>query len=373
MKYFIVCGEHSGDHYGARLMDFLKQKDPLAEFEFTGGEKMEQIAGKKSLIPLSNMNFMGFAEVIKNISHVFENFRTVKKQILSFKPDRLVLIDYPGFNLRIAKWYHLKTGRKAHYFISPTVWAWKPKRAFQIQKHCEKLYCILPFEKKFYENLGISNVEFVGHPMVEEIREFKKNYPPVISENENKSKVLLMPGSRVQEVKKHLPLMIALTKKFPDVFFLLSAMKNIPFEYYKSAASAGIKLHYENSLNLMNVAKAAVIKSGTSSLQATLMKLPHMVVYKSNPISIFIAKKLVKLKYISLVNIIPDKKIVREFIQDDLNIHNLEMELRKMLSDVNYTQRMKEDFEKIANSLNPFDMHPCEKVANDLVAHVKFP
>lgn len=371
MKYFIVCGEHSGDHYGARLMAFLKQKDPSAEFEFTGGEKMEQMAGKKSLIPLSNMNFMGFAEVLKNIFYVYENFRTVKKQILNWNPDRLILIDYPGFNLRIAKWYHLKTGRKAHYFISPTVWAWKPKRAFYIQKYCEKLYCILPFEKKFYENMGISNVEFVGHPMVEEIREFNKNYRAVISENENKSKVLLMPGSRVQEVKKHLPLMIELTKKFPDVSFLLSAMKNIPFKYYKAAASAGIKLHYENALNLMSVADMAVIKSGTSSLQATLMKLPHMVVYKSNPISVFIAKKLVKLKYISLVNIIPDKKIVQEYIQDDFNIYNLELELRKMLDDVHYIQNMKEYFERVTRALNPFEMHPCEKAADCIINNVK--
>lgn len=369
MRYFIVCGEISGDLYGARLMAFLKQKDPLAEFEFTGGEKMEQTAGKRSLIPLSQLNFMGFMEVIKNISYVFKNFRIIKQHILTYQPHHLILIDYPGFNLRIAKWYHLKTGNKAHYFISPTVWAWRPKRALYIKNYCEKLYCILPFEKNFYEKLGITNIEFVGHPMVEEINEFKKNSASVIFDGSNKRrpKVLLMPGSRIQELKKHLPLMIKLTKRFPDVSFILSAMKNIPFEYYKPAASAGIKLSYENSLSLMSIADAAVIKSGTSSLQATLMKLPHMVVYKSNPISVFIAKKLVKLKYISLVNIILDKKIVQEFIQNDYNLPNLEKELRKMLSNPSYTQCMKLDFESITGILSPFNVHPCEKVAELII------
>ncbi|MCX8080910.1 MAG: lipid-A-disaccharide synthase [Bacteroidia bacterium] len=369
MKFFILCGEHSADIYGAKIISFLKQKAPSAEFLFTGGPLMEKAAEKKSLIPIGKMNFMGFWEVLKNIHIVLRNFSIVKKHILDFKPDVLLLVDYPGFNLKMARWYYRKTGRKAHYFISPTVWAWKPDRAFYIQRYCQKLYCILPFEKPFYENMGIHNVEYVGHPMAYEIEEFKKqsgSRPPEISGQLRKN-VLLMPGSRLQEVKKHLPLMVKTALKFKDVNFVVSGMKNIPDAYYDVARRAGITVSMEDSLMLMKSADAAIIKSGTSSVQASLMGLPHMVAYRAGNLSYLIAKKLVKLQYISLINIIPDKKIVQEFIQHDFNLDNLEKELRQLLNSDDYYQNMKKEFKNVVKMLRPTDNHPCQIIADDLL------
>lgn len=354
MKYYLIAGEASGDMHAANCMSELIKRDPSAQFAFTGGDQMEAVSGKKACIHIKQMAFMGFAEVLMNIGAIRRNFATVKKDILEFKPDVLLLIDYPGFNLRMAKWA-TERGIKTDYYISPTVWAWKENRVEKVRKYTHKMFVILPFEEAFYNKLGIK-VHFVGHPLIDAI---EKKLPALtskeqfISENglSGKPLVAVLPGSRVQEIERMLEMMTSVFPMFPDYEFVIAGSNTLDERYYEELKKRNIKVVFNQTYELMRYAVAGVIKSGTSTLESALMKLPQVVCYRTGAISYAIGKKLIKLKFISLPNLILDKPVVKELIQDDFTAANIAKELNKLLNDTSYRLDMLSDYESVRSKL----------------------
>lgn len=343
MKLFVIAGEPSGDLHAGNFMKELKQMDASAEFMFTGGQHMESVTGKTSVIPLKNMAFMGFAEVIKNLSTIRQNFKTVKDAILKYQPDALLLVDYPGFNLRMAKWAHHK-GIPVYYYISPTVWAWKEKRVEQIRLHVKKLMVILPFEEAFYAKHGIK-VYFVGHPLLDAIDAKKKEMlsrEKFLEKNkwDEKPLIAVLPGSRAQEVTRMLNIMTEVKTYFPEYRFVIAGSENLEKEFYREAIQNQIHVIYGQTYELMQFAAAGIIKSGTSTLESALFELPQVVCYKTGNISFSIAKKLVNVMYISLVNLIMNKPVVKELIQQDFTAENIREELTQLLDNRSYRENI---------------------------------
>ncbi len=359
MKYYIIAGEASGDLHGSNLMKQLSRLDANASFRCWGGDMM-QTAGGTVVKHYRDLAFMGFAEVIKNLPTIFRNLSFCKKDILENKPEALILIDYPGFNLRIAKWAK-QQGIKVIYYISPQVWAWKEGRVKEIRKTVDKMLVILPFEIDFYKKWDYK-VEYVGHPLVEVVSdamhqpvkelEFVVHAP--IS-NENRGIVALLPGSRTQEIGKKLPIMVEAAKRFSDYHFIVAKapaqsnenyLKHIKDTSNVSLADAG------QTYFLLKQAKAALVTSGTATLETALFEIPEVVCYKGSAISYQIAKRLIKVKYISLVNLIMDKEVVKELIQDELTTSNIEAELNSILHDSNRIERMKKDYKNLKRILS---------------------
>ncbi len=354
MKLFFVAGEPSGDLHAANCMKELLKINSQITFAFTGGQRMETVCGVKSLIPIEKMAFMGFLEVVSNLRTIQKNFTTVKKYLLEHKPNALILVDYPGFNLKIAKWA-FKNNIRVYYYISPTVWAWKKNRAEYIRKYVRKLFTILPFEKEFYAKMGI-DVAYVGHPLLDSIEAEKRALPSketFIKQNNLSEKpiIAVLPGSRKQEVERMLHVMLSVQDKFPEYQFVVAGTTSLPKSIYTSASGKRITCVYNQTYALMNYACAGIIKSGTSTLESALMNLPQVVCYKTGNISFSIAKKLVNVKYISLVNLILDKPCVKELIQNECNNLSIEQELKKILSDERYKQNMLNDYNRLSEML----------------------
>ena len=340
MKYYIIAGEASGDLHGSNLILELKKLDPAADVIAWGGDKMQD-AGATLVKHYKDLAFMGFAEVMKNLPTIFRNLKFCKADIQAFKPDVLILIDYPGFNLRIASWAK-KHGLKVIYYISPQVWAWKESRVKVIKRSVDKMLVILPFEKEFYAQWNFE-VEYVGHPLVEVIEAEKRNNHTRLS---NKPIIALLPGSRRQEIQRKLPVMLEVAKEFPDYEFIVARAPGLPDDYYASFMQP-----YKNVMGISNrtyellsQAKAALVTSGTATLETALFEVPEVVCYKANPLSYQIGKRLIKIKYICLVNLIMDKEVVKELIQDQFNRANLEKELRSLLSDKEKLTVMQKDY-----------------------------
>lgn len=354
MKYYIIAGEASGDLHGANCMKELMKLDSLAKFAFTGGLLMEKVSGVKATINITQMAFMGFVDVLKNLSHIKKNFKLVKEDILKFKPDLLLLIDYPGFNLRMAKWA-TEQGIKVDYYISPTVWAWKEGRVEQIRKYTNKLFVILPFEEGFYQKHN-HKVYFVGHPLLDAIEQQRPNFKTkadFIKENNllDKPIIAVLPGSRVQEIERMLSIMLLVAKDFNDYQFVVAGSTNLPKSHYATLLQHHIPVVYNQTYDLMNCAEAGIIKSGTSTLESALFKLPQVVCYKAGAASFAIGKRLVKIKYISLVNLIMDKPIVKELVQNDLTSTNISQELTRLLQDKAYKANMIQEYDNLINHL----------------------
>ena len=350
MKYFIVSGEASGDLHGANMIKALKKIQPDAEFVGWGGDLMQK-EGLRLTKHYKELAFMGFWEVLKNIRTIFKNIRLCKTQIQEEEPDAVIFIDYPGFNLRMTKFAH-KQGYKTLYYISPTVWAWKESRIKTIKKYVDRLFVILPFEQQFYAERDCE-VEFVGHPLIDAIEDFKQT--KAISSQEFKSKyglseqpiVALLPGSRKQEINKKLPLMLEVAKKHPDYQFIVAGAPGLEKSYYEEVLQGNsIKIIYNDTYNLLNNAYAGLITSGTATLEAALFNVPQVVVYQAGKISYSIAKRLVTIKYISLVNLILDKEVVTELIQNDLTVENLEKEFEKIIDKPN-REKMQNDYKQL--------------------------
>ncbi len=334
MKYFLIAGEASGDLHGSNLLLGLKKEDPQAVFQCWGGDLMEK-AGAKVLKHYRDLAFMGFSEVLKNMGTILQNFKNCKQQITDFQPDVLILIDYPGFNLRMAKWAK-QAGFKVFYYISPQLWAWKAGRVKIIQKYVDRLYVILPFEQAFYKKYGVE-VDFPGHPLLDvvdskqpDIGFFEKN-----KLDEKKPIVALLPGSRRQEIKTMLETMLKLPPFFPDYQFVVAGAPSIETEFYQAflPKHASVVLIENQTHSLLQHAHAAVVTSGTATLETALFNVPQVVCYKGNKLSYLLAKQLVNkdLKYIAMVNLIADGPLVKELIQDDFNLENLKNELKKIL------------------------------------------
>ena len=317
MKIYIIAGEASGDLHGGNLISAIKQDNPDVELRAWGGSKMEN-AGANVVKYYQDLAFMGFVEVFKNLIPILENFKFAKKDILTFAPDYLILIDYPGFNLRMAKWAH-KNKIPVIYYILPQIWAWDERRIKYLEKYTQTRLAILPFEQAYYQTKNVS-VHYVGHPLVEHIENFKKLNAGVNASNENPSEtktiIALLPGSRIQEIKKHVPLLIPLVQKNPSLHFELALAPGLPDEmrhYLLQAFPKNFSIT-ENTYHLLSKAKCAVVCSGTATLETALFNVPQIVFYRTTLVNYLIAKLLIKVEYISLVNLILQKPLVTEVI-----------------------------------------------------------
>lgn len=330
MKYYLVAGEASGDLHGANLMRALKAADPEAAFRYFGGDKMQQEGGVL-VKHYADMAFMGFTEVILNLNTILKNMKSCKQDILENQPDALILIDFPGFNLKIAQFAKSK-GIKVCYYISPKVWAWNQKRVLKIKKVVDKMFCILPFEVAFYKGWEME-IDYVGNPLLDEIALFKPD--PLFLKNQQltgRKIIALLPGSRKQEIERLLPVMLSTMTQFPDYDYVIAGAPSFEPSYYE-AISGGrpVKLVFGQTYDLLHHAHAAIVASGTATLETALFHVPQVVVYKGGAISIAIARMLVKIRFISLVNLIMDKKVVTELIQEDCNTALLNQTLQDIL------------------------------------------
>ncbi len=328
-KIYIIAGEASGDLHGSNLIKALRRRRPDAEIRVWGGDLM-QSAGAVLAKHYRELAFMGFWEVLKNLKTIFSNLDFCKKDILAFQPDVLVLIDYPGFNLRIAKWAR-QQGLKIVYYISPQIWAWHKSRVFDIRRDVDKMLVILPFEKEFYKKYGVE-VEFVGHPLLDALVDFEK--PNRAQLPESQKIIAMLPGSRKQEVSKILPKMLSVVAEFPGEKFVIAGSNALPADFYLKflEKTPNVDFVQGKTYEILQKSKAALVKSGTSTLETALLGVPQVVCYSGNPVSYFIARRLVDIKYIALPNLILDQPLVRELIQNDLNFSNLKTALREILT-----------------------------------------
>ncbi|MBL7765618.1 MAG: lipid-A-disaccharide synthase [Chitinophagaceae bacterium] len=346
MKYFIIAGEASGDLHGSNLIKELNALDPGLEIVGWGGDKMKA-ARCKILKHIDELAFMGFAEVISNIGRILRNFKQCKKQISEFKPDVVIFVDYPGFNLRMAKWVKQR-GYSTAYYISPTVWAWKENRVKTIQKYVDRMICILPFEKAFYAKWGYE-AEYVGHPTVEVVRS-EKGKPQALPDEKV---IALLPGSRKQEISKMLPIMLEVIESFKDFKIIIAQAPNLKDEVYEPFLKGrSIHLLQHRTYDILKIADAAIVTSGTATLETALFRVPQVVCYIANPISYSIARRLVKVKYISLVNLILNRESVRELIQSDVTVESITTELSMLLKDEKRRKEILDDYEELEKLLS---------------------
>lgn len=335
MKYYLIAGEASGDLHGSNLIKALFREDPEAEIRCWGGDRMQE-AGGTLVRHYKEMSFMGFLEVIANLPKIFRNLSFCKKDIAAFNPDTLVFIDFSGFNLRIAEWAR-KEGFRTQYYISPQVWASREGRVRKIKRDIDAMYVILPFEKDFYEKKHDMPVHFVGHPLIDALKDRPEtNSDAFRKENAlepNKPIIALLPGSRPQEISTVLPLMLSITSRYPQYQFVIAGAPSTPSSFYDAfLKDCDASLVMDQTYPLLNSAHAALVTSGTATLETALLGVPQVVCYKGNWISYQIAKRLITLDYISLVNLIMDRQVVTELIQDQLNSKNLATELDRILS-----------------------------------------
>jgi lipid-A-disaccharide synthase len=364
MKYYIIAGEASGDLYGSRLIDEIKSIDKEANIRFWGGDKMI-LSGGFNVKHIKELAFMGFYEVLKNILTIRKNINFCKKDICDFDPDRIIYIDYPGFNLLISKWAK-KKGFKNYYYISPQIWAWKENRIKTIKENIDKLYVIFPFEREYYKVRHNMESEFYGHPLIEQIDNFKTNLEFYKDNNISNEReiITLLPGSRSQEINSMLPVFLTLKKHFLKYEFIIAGVKNVDKSIYKKALEMNVKVIYDQTYDLLCNSKAAIVTSGTASLECALFNVPQVVCYKTSFISYCIGKTFIKIDFISLVNIILKQKVVQELIQNQLTKDKLIKELN-MIIEGKKRSIMLEHYSKIHSmlSLN----NTSNKIANSII------
>ena len=373
MRYYIIAGEASGDLHGSNLVKELKKIDTIATIRCWGGDLMQE-AGAELVKHYRDLAFMGFIEVIMNLGTIMKNLRFCKDDILRFKPDALILIDYPGFNLRIAEWAK-KNGIRVIYYISPQVWAWKESRVKIIKASVDKMLVILPFEEEFYKKRDLK-VDYVGHPLVEviEMEKMKSSgvNPAAGSPLNEKNIIAILPGSRKQEVEKKLPVMLASSRNFPEHHFIVAKASSLEDSFYDEMMSSYPKVRSvrNSTYALLMQAKAALVTSGTATLETALFGVPQVVCYKGNNISYQIAKRLVTIKYISLVNLIMNKPVVKELIQNELTINNVNRELHKLIHDHAAVQIMKKEYDALWTLLSKGGQASA-KAARTIIDYIK--
>ena len=352
MKYYIIAGEASGDLHGSNLMKAIYKEDSSANIRFWGGDLMQNVGG--ILVKhYKDLAFMGFVEVLFHLKTILNNIKICKKDIIDFQPDVIIFIDYPGFNLRIAKWAKVE-GFKIHYYISPQIWAWKENRITEIKRDVDKMYVILPFEKDFYEKKHHFPVEFVGHPLIDAIHNHSATVADVFrTENQLSEKriIAILPGSRKQEISKMLSVMLSVISDFPDYQFVIAGAPSQEFSFYEGfITNENIKFVSNKTYDLLSNATAALVTSGTATLETALFKVPEVVCYKGSWISYQIAKRVITLKYISLVNLIMDEEVVTELIQEECSSKRINEELKKIL-DPTYRQNLLKKYEVLEEKL----------------------
>ena len=357
MKYYLIAGEASGDLHGSNLMKELRKQDPSAQFRCWGGDKMEA-AGGELVKHFRDLAFMGFAEVLMNLRTIFRNLAFCKEDIQAWQPDALILVDYPGFNLRIAQWAKAQdwfTGgqHKIIYYISPQVWAWKANRVKKMKQCIDRMLVILPFEKDYYQNTWQWEVDYVGHPLVQVVEAAKAGG---VSEADKKAigagdkpVIALLPGSRKQEILKKLPVMLELSRSFPDYHFVVAKAPGTDESFYAELLKGYTNVSWVSNRTyaLLQQSRAALVTSGTATLETALFGVPEVVCYKGSWLSYQIGKRLVNVKFISLVNLIMDRLVVTELIQDALTTANLEKELKALLQDPSRQEQVARDYREL--------------------------
>lgn len=350
MRYYIIAGEASGDLHGSNLMKAIKANDPNAVMQCWGGDLM-QAAGGNLVKHYSSLAFMGFVEVLMNINTILSNIKFCKKNIEAFEPDVLICIDYPGFNLRIAKWAKSK-GLKVVYFIAPQVWAWKENRVPAMRESIDRLLCILPFEKQYFKERWNWDVDYIGHPLMQ-VLERQHNLPHPLPSIAGEKIIALLPGSRKQEIIKKLPEMLSVVNAFPNYHFAIAQAPGLDDAWFASLVPSNKNVHIVkgNTYALLNHSIAALVTSGTATLETALLGVPEIVCYKGNPITLALAKRFVKIKFIALVNLIMDKEVVKELIQENLNKKNLVQQLTLLLEDENKKAQIAADYKLLKEKL----------------------
>ena len=374
MKLFLIAGEASGDLHGSNLIKALIQKDASIDLRFWGGDLMEKAASRKPEKHYKALAFMGFVEVIMNLGRIVQNFKKCKEDILVFQPDALVLIDYPGFNLRMAKWAKSQ-GIKVYYYISPKVWAWKESRVYKIKKYVDTLFTIFPFETAFFKKYNM-HVEYVGNPLVDAIAEYRvlrePQYPTTSPNSKKNTKiekpiVAILPGSRRQEVSTKLPVMLEAAGKFPEYQFVIAGAPSLEETFYAPFIEGyDAKILFGKTYEILESAEAALVTSGTATLETALFGVPQVVCYIASPISYTIAKRLIKIKFISLVNLIFDREVVRELIQDACNVDQVAEELSFVLQGGKKRAQQAKDCATLIQMLG--NGSASEKVASKILA-----
>ena len=351
MKYYLIAGEASGDLHGSKLIKEIKNIDMHANIRCWGGNLMKK-AGGTLVKDYKELAFMGFIEVLRHLKTILKNLKFCKKDIEKFNPDVIVYIDYPGFNLRIAKWAK-KRGYKNHYYISPQIWAWNENRISIIKKNIDSMYVILPFEEDYYKRKHDFKVYFVGHPLIENFKKEKvsSNFFNKNKISKKKPLIAILPGSRKQEIKRMVKTLIETSKKFLEFQFVLAAAPGIDINWYKKYIdNTDIIIVKNQTYDLLKASEAAIVSSGTATLETAIIGVPQVVCYKTNFFTYQIAKRLVKLKFISLVNLILNKKIVEELIQKKFTTNNLSIALEKILIEKNQNT-IKKEYRKIISKL----------------------
>lgn len=373
MRYYIIAGEASGDLHGSNLMKELKAGDKNADFRFFGGDLMQAVGGKL-VKHYREMAFMGFLNVILNIRTIKRNLELCQKDLLKYQPDVLILIDYPGFNLRIAE-FAKQYNIRVFYYISPKLWAWKEYRVKKVKAFVDEMFTIFPFETEFYKKHDI-DVHYVGNPLMDSLSEFQKNKQ---SETDFRAKnklgdkkiVALLAGSRVQEIKRTLPLMVKIAGLFTDFRFVVAGVKSIdPELYHKYIQQNDIPVIYNQTYDLLNNAHVGLVASGTAALETALLKVPQTVIYKVEGgwVTDFVFRHIIfKMAGVSLPNIIMNREIVPEYIQSRMTLHNVKKEMQKLLFDKEYRERIEKDYQLLAERMGE---PGCSKRAAELMTEL---
>ena len=360
MKYYLIVGEASGDLHASHLMAALKEEDPRAEFRFFGGDMMAAVGGAM-VKHYKELAYMGFIPVLLHLRTIFANMKRCKEDIVAWSPDVVILVDYPGFNLDIAKFVHAKTKIPVYYYISPKIWAWKEYRIKNIRRDVDELFSILPFEVEFFEGHQYP-IHYVGNPTVDEVTAFKATNPETfadfISDNElaDKPIIALLAGSRKQEIKDNLPDMIRAASAFPDYQLVLAAAPGISPEYSAEfVKGTNLQVIFGRTYRLLQQADVALVTSGTATLETALFRVPQVVCYHTpvGKLVSFLRKHILKVKFISLVNLIAGREVVRELVADTMTVENMRNELKRLLFQEDYRRKMLDGYEEMARLLGP--------------------
>ncbi len=352
MKYYLISGERSGDLHGSNLIKALRKEDPDASFRGFGGDYMKD-AGAEIIVHYKEMAVMGLVEVMKSIFKIKKYMSLCINDIKQHKPDAVIFIDFAGFNLRVAKKIHNFPGKK-FYYISPKIWAWNQKRAHKVRETIDKIFVILPFEKQFYAKFNV-NAQYVGNPVMDAVNTFElaTNFFSKHKINDSKGIIALLPGSRKQELIQLLPEMIEVARTFPEKTFGLSMIRNLPHDLYEDALNEpNVIPVIEDNYNLLYNSQAAVVTSGTATLETALFDVPQVVIYRTSKLNYFIGKRLVKVDYISLVNLIVDREIVKELLQEDVNSRAISDELRRIVEEESRRIDISKGYKKLRNTLS---------------------
>ena len=373
MKYYLIVGEASGDLHASHLMAALKVEDPQAEFRFFGGDLMAAVGGTM-VKHYKELAYMGFIPVLLHLRTIFANMRRCKEDIVAWQPDVVILVDYPGFNLSIAKFLRAKTHIPVYYYISPKIWAWKEYRIKNIKRDVDELFSILPFEVEFFEDKHHYPIHYVGNPTVDEVTLFRAEYPETfdgfVRENNLDSKpiIALLAGSRKQEIKDNLPDMLRAASAFPEYQLVLAGAPGISPDYYHEyIGDAKVNILFSQTYRLLQQAEAALVTSGTATLEAALFRVPQAVCYHTpiGKVISFLRRHILTVKYISLVNLIANREVVKELVADTMTVEQARAELERILYDKDYRQRMLDGYEYMAERLG--DAGAPKRAAQEMV------